>query len=129
MDIGYKPDNGMMGSPTVAGAKDKQPEVVYPSVRLRGAVAKAFCKNAAPGDVLEGTVRVKIVRLEDAVKPRQEYGGPGEASVELEIEDLDLPGIATPDAEDDADDDDSAEGAVDSYLAKKRSAPDDDEMM
>lgn len=122
MDLGYKPDSGMMAS-MPEGGKDKTPSKAYPSVRLRGAVAKAFCQGAAPGDVLDGTVRVRVVRTEDAVKPRQEYGGNGEPSVELEIEDLELPGISAG-AEDE--EDESAEGAVDKYLKKKSGEADED---
>lgn len=130
MDLGY--DTPDYSSEGVSPGKGKKPKTKtsYPSITLRGPAAAAFCKACAAGDMLDGTVRVKVVRVTDGVPARGEYGGGmdnNNQSVELELEDLDLPGVK--DADGDEDEDDSAEGAVDDYLAKKRGGGMDEEMM
>lgn len=104
------------GAPTGA-----QPKKIYPNVTLRGPAAEKLCSGCKVGDELTAEVTFRVVRT-SMEEPGSDPYRKGGAQVALEITDMEADGLQ----DDPQEQDETAEGAVDSYRAAKAAPPEED---
>lgn len=117
VNLGFTPDYAL-SSPEVASPKkgDKtKPPVYYPHFSIEGKAADKLIDDVSVGETVTATVTMKVTRVSQRVKSREQYSGMGgdNSTIEFEVTNIDIDGA------DGADSGESAETAVDSYLSGK----------
>lgn len=93
IDCGYKEEqyDGACEPCSPCKAEKKAPRTFFPSFSIQGDAAKAFAGEHNVGDIVEFTVKCKVISTSDRSDSQQPWGEKAGSRVELELHEMSIP--------------------------------------